>query len=239
MSILFSTSGQTRVSLGTSIPLFQNVGGGTLMGWAFCNGAGAGGILQTSVGGGGAPSRFTVEVAGGAWLVGACRLDADGITAVVGPAVTVGAWTHIAVPARYTGGGLDLYINGVFFGTTPNAAWIANTSNTPSGVGHIGSEDDGLSNWFDGRIDDCRVYHRALTANEINTIYRARGTDTILRDLVHRWNLNEAQTGAVVSGAGSVKDKSSGSAAPLPGTATNGPLYSGELAIHRRRRRAA
>lgn len=49
---------------------------------------------------------------------------------------------------------------------------------------------------FDGLIDDPRVYNRILSAEEIQTIYNARGRDMIIDDLVIRPDLNGGVIGS-------------------------------------------
>jgi hypothetical protein len=176
-----------------------------------------------------------IELVSGDYLYVARRLDADGSTVVQGGAPAVDVLAHVVGVAKFTGGGIDLYIDGVFIGTTANAGWTANSANTTSGNAHIGSEDDGAGNYFNGTIDDVRIYHRALSANEINTIYRARGRDNILEGLHCRWTFSELVAGSSASGSGVVRDKGPGQ---LHGTPTNTPTYASAIAAHRRRRAA-
>jgi hypothetical protein len=69
-------------------------------------------------------------------------------------------WTHLA--ATHNGSTLRLYVNGTQVGTRS----VSGALLTSSGALRIG----GNSIWgefFQGRIDEIRVYNRALTANEI------------------------------------------------------------------------
>jgi hypothetical protein len=54
-------------------------------------------------------------------------------------------------------------------------------------------------NWAQGTFADCRVYTRALTANEVNEINLLNGRDSITNGLLRRWPLQgfcqETQTG--------------------------------------------
>lgn len=72
--------------------------------------------------------------------------------------------------------------------------WIGNRSGAPAGQ------------CFNGVMDDLRVYNRVLSANEVETIYNAKGSDHIHYGLVNKWLLNEGAVGATVSGTGAVKD---------------------------------
>ena len=90
--------------------------------------------------GGGAPSQ---------------PLDARGVASL-----PLNTWTHLA--ATYDGTTLRLYVNGVQVGSRA----VASPLLTSTGVLRIG----GNSVWgefFAGRIDEVRLYNRALAAAEI------------------------------------------------------------------------
>ena len=72
------------------------------------------------------------------------------------------AWTHLA--ATYDGTTLRLYVNGVQVGTQSVSGTIA----VSNGALRIGGNNL-FPEWFAGRIDEVRVYNRALTAGEIQT----------------------------------------------------------------------
>lgn len=77
-----------------------------------------------------------------------------------GTALPTGAWTHLA--ATYDGATVKLYVNGSLVGSTP----ISGTIPASTGALRIG----GNTLWgeyFQGRIDEVRVYNRALTAAEV------------------------------------------------------------------------
>jgi hypothetical protein len=76
-------------------------------------------------------------------------------------AVAANVWTHIA--GTYDGSSLRLYINGVEVAANNLASGSILTSNNPLRIG-------GNSIWgefFQGRIDDVRIYNRALSSAEI------------------------------------------------------------------------
>jgi hypothetical protein len=92
-------------------------------------------------------------------LVGGANRVAEG-TAAQGPAANV--WTHVA--GTYDGTTLRLYINGVQVASLNQSGAIA-TSTGPLRIG-------GNSLWgefFQGRIDEVRIYNRALTPAEIQS----------------------------------------------------------------------
>ena len=71
-----------------------------------------------------------------------------------------GTWMHVA--ATYDGATIKLYINGHLEGSLPWAGTIA-TNATALGIG--AQSDD--TRWFQGDLDDVRLYDRALSAGEI------------------------------------------------------------------------
>jgi hypothetical protein len=82
-------------------------------------------------------------------------LDAVGVTAV-----PVDTWTHLA--ATYDGTTLRLYVNGVQAGSRAvNGALVASTAVLRIGGNSIWGE------FFQGHIDEVRIYNRALSAAEI------------------------------------------------------------------------
>lgn len=90
---------------------------------------------------------------------------------------------------------------------------------------------------FDGDLADIRVYNRALSSAELDTIYNARGTDGITNSLKSRWLLNELAPGVnVPSASGAVKDIGP---SQINGTTTifnaTDPTYSTDILRFRRR----
>ena len=75
-------------------------------------------------------------------------------------ALPVGAWTHLAM--TYDGAALRLYVNGVQVASTPLSGNITPTAN-PLWIG--GNSPYG--EYFNGRIDEVRVYRAALSQAEI------------------------------------------------------------------------
>ncbi len=95
------------------------------------------------------------------------------VTSSVG-SFPLNAWTHLLISVRYTNmdgsvvsGNGTLYANGeeVGFGQFSNVT----TYNRNLLIGSPGSNT--LNRAFEGTIDDVRIYSRALTASEIQTLY--------------------------------------------------------------------
>jgi hypothetical protein len=77
-------------------------------------------------------------------------------------AVPLNTWTHLAV--TYDNATLRLFVNGVQVGSSAAAGPLL----TSTGVLRIGG--NGIwGEFFQGRIDDIRVYGRALSAVEIQS----------------------------------------------------------------------
>ena len=75
--------------------------------------------------------------------------------------ITQNAWIHVV--GTYDGSVLRLYVNGDE-NSTASASFSIETNNQYLG---IGGRDGGTIHAFNGKIDDVRVYNRALTAEEI------------------------------------------------------------------------
>ncbi len=82
-----------------------------------------------------------------------------------GGAFTAGSWAHVCGTYDATSGKGILYFNGVPVNT--------NTFTAPTNgpwVGYIGSSYVHDSKWL-GRVDDLRIYSRAISPSEVNTLY--------------------------------------------------------------------
>lgn len=74
-------------------------------------------------------------------------------------------WTHIA--ATVTGGNLSLYVNG----TLHSSQAISNVAPGPSDALYLGNNAGGnTEGHFYGKLDDLRIYSRALNASEITAL---------------------------------------------------------------------
>ncbi len=76
--------------------------------------------------------------------------------------VAANTWTHLA--ATYDGANIRLFVNGTQAATIAQTGAIA----TSTGVLHIGGNAV-WGEWFQGMIDEVRIYNRALSAAEIQT----------------------------------------------------------------------
>ncbi len=85
-----------------------------------------------------------------------------------GVAVDTGAWTHIALVQD--GSVVDIYINGVSENSVSNGA-APEVSNPPNAIIGAYLHDSTVSSCLDGKIDDVRIYDRALSAGEVEQLY--------------------------------------------------------------------
>jgi hypothetical protein len=85
-------------------------------------------------------------------------------TAIKVPGPAAGIWTHVAFV--YDGSTFTAYENGIAGTPTAVTGTIVYGANQYLPIGH----DPGVS-YFDGQIDDVRIYNRALGAGEIQHLY--------------------------------------------------------------------
>ncbi len=81
--------------------------------------------------------------------------------------VNDGSWHLIAIVL--SGTNLSFYVDGAFDVTRTSAAPLSTTN-----TGVIGRESDSSGSYFNGLLDDVRVYNRALSAAEIQRLYQSR-----------------------------------------------------------------
>ena len=92
----------------------------------------------------------------------------------------VGSWSHVA--ATYDGATLRIFVNG----TQSAQLAVAGSIATSSSALHIGG--NGVwGEWFNGTIDEVRVYNRALSAAELqNDMVRSITPDTVAPTITAR-----------------------------------------------------
>jgi len=95
------------------------------------------------------------------------------------------------------------------------------------------------SSWMIGDLDDCRIYNRILTPNEVMSIFTRRGMDDIFNGMLLRYPLQEKAPGQSMDGSSNeVKDsgpyKYDGAAAD-----TGYPTYIESAVLNGMRRRSA
>jgi len=121
------------------------------------------------------------------------------VTAVDTATIETGVWYHLAAVRDY-GSNIRLYVNGALVAeTSESVGTLHSTKALRLGNGHYGSQ------YFDGIIDEFRVYTRALSAEEISNIYLG----TIPLDdndgLLSTHTIEQTASGATNSFAGPVE----------------------------------
>lgn len=109
---------------------------------------------------------------------------------------TVGVWYHLVGTFDKSGSPFTgaVYVNGVQSTTSNNPTdTIQSTTGQTLNIGVKVSTTP--VTFVQASIADVRLYNRALSANEISTIYACRGHDGIISGLVGRWPLNEGSEG--------------------------------------------
>jgi len=152
------------------------------------------------------------------WVTG--NIDHRAVISSATMSVISGSWYHLAVVWDDTTNVTMVYLNGVSKGQ--NTSLVTNSIIQPLRIGSYDATTDGF---FNGLIDDVRIYNRALSADEIKRLYRIGGTlhvnttinnDTLQKGLVGYWSFDGQDMTAThamdISGQGN------------NGTLTNGPV---------------
>jgi chitodextrinase len=107
--------------------------------------------------------NYYLEAAGGTKPAGGGTFGGTNANVFGTSALTVGAWTHIAV--TYDGAALRFYVNGTLAGTQAKTGAITASTNPLQ----IGGDNFWSKQFFNGTIDEVRVYNIALSAAAIQT----------------------------------------------------------------------
>lgn len=86
----------------------------------------------------------------------------------LGPRIAADAWQHIV--GTYDGNAIKVYLNGALVSTTNTGPFEVGTDDDPLCIG-VNQYGNKLNSYFSGQIDDVRIYHRALPAQEILANY--------------------------------------------------------------------
>ncbi len=143
----------------------------------------------------------------------ACRVYSAGAFASEGLNLTDGLWHQVVMTFGAAVGGTRVYVDGVLAASNTKA----NSDFTWQTAVYFGFSDDAPQPYFDGVMDDVRIWDRAFTAEEVTANF---GNTLVGNEpgLIGWWPLNEA-VGTVAA---------DGSAGGHPGTLNNGPTWVGE-----------
>lgn len=236
MSISFNGTSQ-RLSIGSNRDLLRDVPGCTLMSWCdiTTSTGGAEVIVGMLTGTGVTRAKLSINTTGTA-EIRVRALDADGGSSFITPAAVFTfptALIHIAAAVDFTQANALIYINGVLNSSGAVAVTKGNTSNTATGNGSIASVEAGGSAFYRGRLEDVRIYGRALGPGEIQTIWATKSADGIVNGLQARWPLADLGPNQAVLSATDISKNSFG-ASPI-GTTIN---YDVTIVARQRRRLA-
>jgi hypothetical protein len=241
MSMQFVSASSQRISVSSAAwNSTQNKQAITFSAWLVPSTIGSTNQLVLSVCNGVAlnSSRISIVRLGtsGLWRVYARRLDADsgqGLNALASTGDNV--LCHVLGRARFFDGHLDLWVNGVQVNTVAVPGWSGgSTSNTASLSYFIGCQSDETL-FYNGIVDDLRVYSRSLTNDECERMYHTMGRDGIINGLEQKFLFREKAMGTAATGADSIADIGPTLAT---GTPINSPTYLAALVPGRPRRMA-
>ncbi len=158
-------------------------------------------VVQNSITG----AYIGLNSATGNLEVGGRSNTGDTFQNVVSSVIPQDKWTHVVGILNFSTDIITLYIDGVFISNNP-ASFVSNTYVHILGAGqtdNIGMGDN--SEYFNGKIDDVRVYNRQLNAAQVAALYQSGQTtrkQVSNQGLVGYWSLNE--------GSGMIANDSSG-----------------------------
>ena len=110
---------------------------------------------------------------GSASMVASFGYGGTRVTASGSHGMSSGTWYHVALVSDKTNGTGSLYIDGTLVGGVSLSSLSGSCTDTTFRVG--ASNFNTSSERFDGRVDDIRVYDRAITSEELSHLALARG----------------------------------------------------------------
>jgi hypothetical protein len=94
--------------------------------------------------------------------------DHQAVSAI--PTSDVGTWVHLC--GVFDGSAYHVYRNGALAASTADSTAPPPNVDTPWAIGARAPQPDGLERLMQGEIDDVRIYGRALSAPEVEALYR-------------------------------------------------------------------
>lgn len=192
------------IDLGLDLPYLNGAAGGTIMCWFILDTNVAVTLFDIAIGpppGTSGVSRFSLSSNIGPSMDMTVRnADGDASSNINGAGTyTLGAWHHVAGTYDANTKAMRILIDGVLYqaGTATNATGTTIAATNAKDAA-IGGEATASAPFWDGRIEDARIYDRMLSDAEVGTIYNARGTDGIVAGGQARFLLNEQAPGVAV-----------------------------------------
>jgi len=203
-----------RVNIGTNIPVLQSCNGASISVFAYITGfQAAGGCTLLAYSINGAPitiSRISLIINGTSRniVTDGCAPDSGAAVFInTGYPVPLNQWIHIVTIDDFLNDRQRVYVDGVEVYNAAAAFTGPATSATVVGNASMPGEDSAVPPSVFGNFHDARLYNRALSAAEVQTIYNSLGTDDIVFGLQARWELSEFPSGGTASAA-TIKDSS-------------------------------
>lgn len=220
------------VDLGSNLPLLRNVNAATVSAWIRPGATLAPGsfreLVSISVNAGSPTNTSRLALAlqgdgtgGDIFLGGRSTESETQKTLSANSSLTPGAWVHVAGVVNFAQGSISIYLNGNLAASGPAAFVQSHTPNTAATNGALASQDKGDSNFFNGDLDEVRVYGRDLTACEISELAMKDGLHLHLK-----MDETSGTTTADASGHGTVGTLKNG-AFFTPGRFGNGIRFDG------------
>jgi hypothetical protein len=95
----------------------------------------------------------------------------DNATDQVSPSIVAdGSWNHVVV-TRAAGGTVNIYVNNSRVITDGSVGTYFMTSSTWANDLHIGRYSGGSGVWYDGELDQVRIFNKSLNSTEVTTLY--------------------------------------------------------------------
>lgn len=113
------------------------------------------------------------------------------ITVTLNP---IGQFTHVVFVQDVTNGDRFGYVDGVQVSSNLSASF----SGAQNGLNNIGVSPGGAGQGWNGVVANFRVFDRALSAGEIQTLFACRGTDGIVADSL-LYHMNDGVEGQTVA----------------------------------------
>jgi hypothetical protein len=168
-------NGSTQYISGSASTSLTQTGNITISGWIYRDTAGQTDViidyaLNSEAEAGNHLYTFTINSADNLsldWEHGAGTNDSVTSSADISP--TSGSWTHLAVTRNTATNEVKFFQNGIQLGTTQTF------TNDPTGgttsTLAIGRNESSATDYFDGKIDELRIYNREFSPSEIQTLY--------------------------------------------------------------------
>ncbi|NCC23336.1 MAG: DUF1566 domain-containing protein [Alphaproteobacteria bacterium] len=125
---------------------------------------------------------------------------ASGAHATTSSVIPVNQWTHFAVVRAADGVTYNLYLNGVLTG---GADQVITPAAAGGSVFWLGTR---TGEFFQGKMDNVRIYNRALSASDVSLLYETTKPAGPLDGLVGWWKLDETSGTTAVDSSGNGND---------------------------------